>query len=66
LLQSNGIRVRKSFNNLKAHAIDMPANLVETVASFPEVSYVSLDRPTRSMGHVSLSMGADAVRYQLF
>src|SRR6476620_9854015 len=62
LLQSNGVRVRKSFNNLKAHAIDMPANLVETGASFPEVSYVSLDRPTRSMGHVSLSMGADAVR----
>ena len=40
----------------------MPANLVETVASFPEVSYVSLDRPTQSMGHVSLTMGADAVR----
>ena len=56
LLQSNGIRVRKSFNNLKAHAIDMPANLVETVASFPEVSYVSFDRPTQSMGHLSLTM----------
>src|SRR5439155_18159199 len=62
LLNSNGVHIRKTFNNLKAHAVEMPASLVETVAAFPEVSYISLDRPTQSAGHVSLTMGADAVR----
>src|SRR6266568_3509516 len=62
LLNSNGVHVRKTFKTLGAHAVDMPASIVDTVACFPEVFYVSLDRPTASLGHISLTTGADAVR----
>src|SRR5437870_5117177 len=62
LLNSNGVHVRKTFQNLGAHAVEMPASIVDTVAAFNEVSFVSFDRPTQSMGHLSATTGADAVR----
>src|SRR2546428_6407569 len=62
LLNSNGVHVRKTFQNLSAHAVEMPASIVDAVAAFDEVSYVSLDRPTQSTGHLSATTGADAVR----
>src|ERR1043166_1846317 len=62
LLNSNGVHVRKSFNNLGAHMVEMPAALFDTVAGFDEVAFVSYDRPTQSMGHLSATTGADAVR----
>src|SRR5438874_11525480 len=62
LLNSNGVHIRKTLQNLGAHAVDMPASIVDTVAAYPEVSFVSLDRPTQSMGHLSATTGADAVR----
>src|SRR3989441_3101886 len=62
LLNSNGVHVRKALQTLNVQAVDMPASIVDTVASFDEVSYVSYDRPTQSMGHLSATTGADAVR----
>ena len=62
LLNSNGVHVRKTFKNLNAHAVEMPASIVDSVAAFDEVAFVSLDRPTQSMGHLSATTGADAVR----
>src|ERR1043166_4449319 len=62
LLNSNSVHVRKVFQNLGASAVDMPAYLVDTVASYSEVSFVSYDRPAQSMGHLSATTGADAVR----
>src|SRR5437016_8270206 len=62
LLNSNGVHVRKTFQNLGAHAVEMPASIVDAVAAFDEVSYVSFDRPTQSTGHLSATTGADAVR----
>src|SRR2546421_540745 len=62
LLNSNGVHIRKSMQSLGAHAVDMPASIVDTVAAFDEVSFVSLDRATQSMGHLSATTGADAVR----
>jgi len=62
LLNSNGVHVRKSFNSLGAHLVEMPASLFDTVAAFQEVAFVSYDRPTQSMGHLSATTGADAVR----
>src|ERR687885_2659549 len=64
LLNRNGVHVRASFNNLNAHAVELPQNVVDELASFPEVAYVSADRQTQSLGHVSLTTGADAVRQQ--
>src|SRR3989441_7194483 len=62
LLNSNGVHVRKTFQTMGAHAVEMPASIVDTVAAFDEVSFVSFDRPTQSMGHLSATTGADAVR----
>src|SRR6266567_1744564 len=62
VLNSNGVHVRKTFQKLGSHAVEMPASIVDTVAAFDEVSYVSLDRPTLSMGHLSATAGADAAR----
>lgn len=62
LLNSNGVHVRKTFQNLGAYVVEMPASIFDAVAAFDEVAYVSLDRPTQSMGHLSATTGADAVR----
>src|SRR3989441_10143202 len=62
LLNSNGVHVRKTFQTLGAHSVEMPASIVDTVAAFNEVDFVSFDRPTQSMGHLSATTGADAVR----
>src|SRR2546422_469481 len=62
LLNSNGGHVRKTFQTLGAHSVEMPASIVDTVAAFNEVDFVSFDRPTQSMGHLSATTGADAVR----
>ena len=62
LLNSNGVHIRKTFQELGAHSVEMPASTFDAVAAFDEVAYVSLDRPTQSMGHLSATTGADAVR----
>src|ERR1051325_6779858 len=65
LLNRNGAHVRATFRNLAAHAVDLPASIIDDVAAFDEVAYVSLNRETRTLGHVSLTTGADAVRNSL-
>src|SRR6266446_3103782 len=63
LLNQNGVHGAKQvFKQLNAQAIDMPAAIVDDVAAFDEVSYISFDRPTVSMGQHSATTGADAVR----
>ena len=63
LLRSNGVKVNKHFVNLDAFAVEIPPSVVESLASFPEVSFVSLDSEIRTMGgHVAHTTGADNVR----
>src|SRR2546421_4618259 len=62
LLSRNDVHVKSAFKNFNAQAIEMPASIVDQVAAFDEVSYISVDRETTAMGHVSLTTGADAVR----
>ena len=63
LLKSNGIKVKKSFINFNSLSADLPASVVETLASFPEVEYISMDSDVRVLGgHVSHTTGADNVR----
>src|SRR5687767_14336102 len=64
LLNRNGVHVRGSFRNFNAMAVELPAGAVAELAAFDEVAYVSADRETRPLGHVSLTTGADAVRRQ--
>ena len=63
LLNRNGVHgAKKIFDKLNAQLIEMPANIVEAVAGFDEVAFVSPDRPTQSTGHLSATTGADLVR----
>src|SRR5438132_11790062 len=62
LLNSNGVHIRRQFQNFNIHVVELPASVAGTLASFAEVSYVSLDAEVKSSGHVSLTTGADAVR----
>jgi serine protease AprX len=64
LLNRNGIHLRKSFNQLGAHLVDLPASAVEELASFDEVSFVSPDRELASDGHVAMTSGAGSRRSQ--
>src|SRR5206468_5102635 len=63
-LRRNGIRVRQVFRNFEARAIELPASVVEELAAFDEVSYISEDSEVKTLGHVSATTGADAVRQQ--
>ena len=61
LLKRNGVRVRRHFQNLNSKAVELPANVVDQLAAFPEVQTVSLDAEVQSFGHVSLTTGADEI-----
>src|SRR6266478_6277012 len=62
LLGNGRLHVRKQFNNLQAHMVELPLSVVEQLAAFPEVQSVSFDAPVQSFGHVSLTTGAAAIR----
>ena len=56
--------MRQRFNRFGAAAVELPTAALTALADSAEVRYVSPDRPTRALGHVSLTTGADAVRSQ--
>src|SRR6266480_3646198 len=63
MLEGNGIRVKRRFSHFNSLAVELPASLVDSVASFPEVEFASVDGEVRSMGgHVAHTTGADNVR----
>src|ERR1700750_1735229 len=59
-----GGHVLRRFSSFKATSIEMPAAALDALAEMPEVRYISKDRQTRLLGHVSLTTGADAARAQ--
>src|ERR1043165_2503602 len=62
LLSRNGVHIRAHFNSFDSYAIELPASVIEELASFSEVSHISLNNAVESFGHVSSTTGADAVR----
>src|SRR6266516_3742844 len=62
LLNSNGVRVDGRFQRLGALKIEAPVKLVEQLAASGNTNYISLDQQVQSLGHLSLTTGADAVR----
>ncbi|MBD0326595.1 MAG: S8 family serine peptidase, partial [Pyrinomonadaceae bacterium] len=62
LLNRNGVRIRAHFNSFNSYAVELPASVIEELASFAEVSHISLNKAVESFGHVSNTSGADAVR----
>ena len=58
---SGGSNIRK-FRNFPVRVVTLPVHAAVTIASRTDVSYVSLNRDVRPMGHLSLTTGADQIR----
>src|ERR1044071_1575084 len=58
-LTTHGGRLLRRFSRFKASAVELPADALLVLAEMPDVRYVSKDRQTRRLGHVSLTTGAD-------
>src|SRR5919199_2043328 len=61
LLNRNGVHLRASFKNLNAHVVELPGNVVDELANFSEVAFVSPDRKMSAAGHLTAATGALAV-----
>jgi subtilisin family serine protease len=61
-LNGKGAIKRAALRNFTFRAVRMRARDVESIAARTDVAYVSLDREVGSLGHVSLTSGADAAR----
>ena len=61
-LNQRGVHVKSNFKNLNAQSVDMPASVLNAIANFDEVVFMSSDRQSASLGHLSATTGADAVR----
>ncbi|MBA3768807.1 MAG: S8 family serine peptidase, partial [Acidobacteria bacterium] len=61
LLRNYGARIKNQLRNLNLRVIDLPADAVMKLAAQSEVRYVSLDRETKTFGHITTTSGADAV-----
>src|SRR4029079_19125288 len=42
LLAANGVKIRRHFDNLNSFALELPGNVVNALANFPEVEFISL------------------------
>src|ERR1044072_2005237 len=62
LLNRSGVHVRSQLKALNAFTVEMPASVLEELASFSEVEFVSADSAVASFGHVSAKTGMEAVR----
>src|SRR5687767_2271739 len=63
LLASNGVKIRKHFNNLNSFALELPARVVDVLSTFSEVAFISVDSEVLPFGgHVAHTSGADNVR----
>src|ERR1051325_4128367 len=64
LLNSNGVHVKQVFKNFNSSLVEIPASIINDIASYPEVEFLTLDSQIAAMGHVSSTTGADDVRNQ--
>jgi len=62
LIGALGGEVTDNFENFDAIAVNLPATSLLQLINLPGITYVSPDRPTVTMGHLSATTGADAVR----
>lgn len=61
-IQKSRGAVQKSFKNINALAVRMPAHAVAALANLPDVKFLSLDKPTEVLGHLERTTGADQAR----
>ena len=58
----SGGNVKKSYRNLNAVTIEIPAKAVESLSSAKDIKFVSLDATTRVAGHLEATTGTDQAR----
>ena len=61
LLLAHGGHISRRLQNFNSSVAELPARAVEALANRKEIRFVSLDRETLPLGHVSMTTGADAV-----
>ena len=62
LLNRAGVHVRAKHDSFETLALDLPLRMVEELASFDEVRFVSPDSDVVSTGHVVTTTGTEAAR----
>ena len=63
LLATNGVKIRKHFDNLNSFALELPSSVVDALSNFPEVAFISLDSKVTTLGgHIAHTTGTDNVR----
>src|SRR5215203_1909857 len=58
----NGASDVRQFQNFDFRAVNLPAGAAATLAQRTDVGYVAINKEVRTLGHVSATSGADAVR----
>src|SRR5947209_5492600 len=61
-VSSNSGTIKQSFKNFNLRVVDLPAAAVSALSSRTDVSYMSLNRNLKQLGHVTLTTGTDAAR----
>src|SRR6185436_20378271 len=64
VLNRNGVHIKATFQQFNSYAVELPMSVISELETYSEVLYVSLDKEMKSLGHLSLTTGADAVRTQ--
>src|ERR1051325_2955732 len=62
LLNSNGVHVRADYRNLGIMVVDLALGVINALAKYDTVKFISPDTSTKAFGHVSATTGADAIR----
>src|SRR5712691_3694989 len=65
LLNRNGVHVKNRFQSFNSLAVELPAEVVDELASYPEVTYISTDSKVEAHGHLTATTGADLIRTQV-
>ena len=63
-LERAGARVKGKFEKFDVQTIEIPARFLGELTDFTEVGYVSKNRELRSLGHLEITTGAEAMRLQ--
>jgi subtilisin family serine protease len=63
-LRRSGVRQKEIFENIDAQTIEVPANMLNELAGFNEVKFVSRDRELHGLGHLETTTGAAVMRMQ--
>jgi hypothetical protein len=64
LLQRNGVHLKDEFEQLNSFSVELPLSVVNELADFSEVQFISIDRDVHMLGHVERTTGAAYMRTQ--